>query len=176
MIKSDEIIKIGSFLKPHGIKGELTASLDYDVELAELSCIIVDVDGIFVPFFLNSVRPKSSETVIVGVDGIENENEAKSQLAGKDYFALKKDVDIDETVDQLGGYLADFIGFTLTDENGTLLGDIVDFDDATENILFILQTPSGVRRFVPVADELIIAIDPEKRSIKMNLPAGLMDL
>lgn len=51
MITSDEIIEIGAFVKPHGVKGEISAQIDYEIDLQELKCLIIDIDGIFVPFF-----------------------------------------------------------------------------------------------------------------------------
>lgn len=62
MIKLTEIAEAGIFNKPHGIKGEISATLDFDIELDSVECIIIAVDGIFVPFFLESVRPKTAET------------------------------------------------------------------------------------------------------------------
>ena len=49
MITRAEITEIGTFNKPHGIQGEISASFlcDFD-EIELLSCIIVDEDGIFV--------------------------------------------------------------------------------------------------------------------------------
>ena len=31
MINSEDVFKIGQFAKPHGIKGEITLLIDYDV-------------------------------------------------------------------------------------------------------------------------------------------------
>ena len=46
MIKQDEIFKIGHFNKTHGIKGEISATIDCDYELLKaLPCIIVEIDG-----------------------------------------------------------------------------------------------------------------------------------
>ena len=57
MIRRDELIQIGQFNKPHGIEGEITASVNYDFDdLSAFSCLIVEIDGIFVPFFVTNVR------------------------------------------------------------------------------------------------------------------------
>ena len=50
MIRLAEIAEAGHFNKPHGIKGEMSATLDFDLDLDNVKCIIVPVEGIFVPF------------------------------------------------------------------------------------------------------------------------------
>ncbi|MDE6322669.1 MAG: ribosome maturation factor RimM [Paramuribaculum sp.] len=174
MIHSNDLIRLGQITKPHGIKGEMTATLDFDLDLLALKCIVIGIDGINVPFFPESVRPKSTETIILSLNGVSNENEAR-ELCGNDYHALKDDVDIDDSLDATGGYLSDFIGFTLRDINTRTIGEIIDFDDSTENILFIIRSDDGNSHLVPVAEDLITKIDPEGKVITMNLPEGLFD-
>ena len=98
MITPDSIIRIGQLVKPHGIKGEITATLDYDIDLDLLSCIVIEIDGIYVPFFIAGVRPKSTENVILKLDDIDHETAVK-ELCGKDYFAMRNDVEIESSLD-----------------------------------------------------------------------------
>ena len=51
MISKEQLIQIGHSLKPHGVKGEITMMLDIS-DISSLSCIIMCIDGIFVPFFI----------------------------------------------------------------------------------------------------------------------------
>ena len=60
MITPDILTSIGTFFKPHGIKGEISATLDYDIDPSELRCIVLEIDGIIVPFFVDSRRPKGA--------------------------------------------------------------------------------------------------------------------
>ena len=70
MITREELIAIGHYNKPHGVAGEISATIDVDADaLRELSCLVSEVDGIYVPFFINSCRSKSSETVLLTIDG-----------------------------------------------------------------------------------------------------------
>lgn len=50
MITSEQIIEIGKFGKPHGINGEISAFIDDDVDIEAIDRIVMDVDGIYVPF------------------------------------------------------------------------------------------------------------------------------
>ena len=45
MILRTEITEAGVFNKPHGIKGEVSATLDIDIDLAQVRCIVMEVEG-----------------------------------------------------------------------------------------------------------------------------------
>ena len=91
MITREELIAIGHYNKPHGVVGEISATVDVDVDvLRALSCLVSDIDGIYVPFFVNGLRPKTADTVLLTIDGITSEQEA-ARLVNHDIFALKRD-------------------------------------------------------------------------------------
>lgn len=181
MITSQEIRNIGSFIKPHGVKGEISAQLDYDIDLSELRCIVIDIDGINVPFFLNSIRPKSAHSVLVSIDGVSTDTEAK-EFAGKTISALKSDLEQlmpDDTADDEDAfYLEDLIGFTLLDEDGRKLGIVTDFDDSTANVLLKIRQidESKPDFFVPAANDLILDINTDEKNITIDIPEGIIDL
>ncbi|MBO4804299.1 MAG: 16S rRNA processing protein RimM [Muribaculaceae bacterium] len=176
MITRDELIAIGHYNKTHGVAGEISATIDVDMSLLEsLSCLVSDLDGIFVPFFVNSCRPKTNETVLLTIDGIENEQEA-SRLVNHEIFALKKKFRHEaEDVDADGYPLDYFIGFTLLDNDGTRVGEIIEVDEQTENAIFIVER-EGQEIMVPATDELIVEFDLDKKEMVMDLPQGILDL
>lgn len=176
MITDSELIRIGRFGKPHGINGEVSASIDEEVDMGALSCVVTDMEGIFVPFFISAMRPKSTETVLLTLDGITDENEAKL-FNGKPLYALRRDNAVTDTrdSDEDGFYAADLIGFTITDSAEGPVGVITDIEDSTENVLFIVERPDGgATVYIPVADDYIDSIDAENRNIVMTLPDGLL--
>lgn len=176
MITRDELISIGHYNKPHGVAGEISASVDVDIDLLQgLSCLVSDMDGIYVPFFVNSCRPKSVETVLLNIDGVNNEVEA-SKLVNHEIYALKRDYDEEWDDADADAYPLDyFIGFTLQDSDGNRLGEITDVDEQTENALFIVEH-GGESIMVPANDDLIVEFDVDNRLMVMELPQGLLDL
>lgn len=177
MILRDEIIDIGRYNKPHGVNGEISASLDVDTDvLGEFSCLISDIDGIFVPFFVNAMRSKGASTALLTIDGIANERDA-ALLVNKDIYVLKREYEQlseDEDCDELP--LDYFIGFRISAYDGEIVGEIIDVDDSTENVLFIVERPDGNEVAVPAADELITGLDVENKTMEMSLPKGLLEL
>ena len=176
MILETDLRKIGRLLKPHGIAGELVMLLTADIDPAELKCVMLRLDGIFVPFFINSCRRKSSETDLLLFDGVTDEKQA-ALLCPNDVFALTSDLPSDGPEED-GFYADDLVDFEAIDaETGASLGKITGVDDTTPNYLFIIESPERDKPLlVPVADELIDSLDPEARTISLILPEGLTDL
>lgn len=177
MIRLFEIAEAGVFNKPHGINGEISATLDIDVDLNTVRCIVVSVDGIFVPFFLSSVRPKTAETVLLTIDGIDSEAKTQ-QFINKPFYLLRSDIPEEEDAygDEDGMYASDFIGYTVIDRHLGELGDITGINDSTQNILFIIETPDNKELLLPVADEFIESFDIDKKVLRTDLPDGLADI
>ena len=174
MIESSELIEIGQLGKPHGIKGELNAVIDESVDIERLEKVALDIDGIYVPFFFNSIRPKRHDSVIVEIDGIDSEEKA-AKLVNKTLYAFIAD-DV-KTEDEDGGlYASDLIGYTIVHADGRKVGVITDINDSTENALFIVELPNGKSTYIPIADELIDEINEEEKYIVMTLPEGILDL
>lgn len=174
MIEKSELIEIGQFGKPHGIKGELNAAIDGNVDLGRLEKVALDIDGIYVPFFLDAVRPKRVDSVIIGIDGIDSEEKA-SQLVNKTIYAFAAD-NVVEADEEGGLYASDLIGYTIVHANGQPVGTITDINDSTDNALFIVTLPQGHPVYIPIADELIEEINQEKKYIVMTLPEGILEL
>lgn len=178
MISRADIHPVGKFLKPHGVNGEIAILKDYDtLDFNDHNCVIVDVDGIFVPFFLESVRPKGADTDLVKIEGVTNEIKAAS-LANKTVYVLRSEIiDTDpEDGDSDGFYAEDFIDYTVKTRDNVAIGKIVGIDDSTDNYLFIVEQTDGNNLLIPVADEFITAIDTSLREIEMDLPEGIFDL
>jgi len=174
MITQQDITAIGKFNKPHGIHGEISASISAPIELLrQCSCVICDIDGILVPFFLNDIRNKSLQSVLLKVDGINNQQES-TILVNKDIYALKKEyVQIIDENEQLP---VDFFINYSVEINEKLQGIISDIDDSTANVLFAIRIDNGKTVLIPAVDEFISSIDTENRSISFSIPEELLNL
>jgi len=176
MILKEELTEIGRFGKPHGIQGEINASIDDDVDIDAIDKMVLNIDGIYVPFFIRSIRVKRHDSVIIAIDDVNDEDQA-ARFTNLDIYALISDnVREVSDEDEDGFYAADLIGYTIVHADGRPVGKITEINDSTENALFIVQLPDGTDRYIPIADELIDDVNPEKRYIVMTLPEGLLDL
>lgn len=176
MITRDEIIEIGVFNKPHGVKGEISATFDCSSETAkEFSCFICEIDGIFVPFFADSVRDKGAVTLLLKIEGMDSDGAVRC-LVNKRVYVLKSEYDeLQDAYDEDEIPTDYFVGYDLYDSQHRV-GSIVDIDDATDNVLFVVERDDGSTVLVPAADDLVTNIDVDGRVITMLLPEGLLDV
>lgn len=172
MIRQDEVYKIGKIGKAHGVKGEVTLRFTDDVfDRVDAEYLILNVDGILVPFFMDEYRFRSDETALVKFCDIDTVERA-SELTGCDVFFPRSLAPVDDeemTWSQI-------VGYTLidVDDDGKEkeVGRIDDVDDSTDNVLLTLD--GG--QLVPAAYDLIADIDHDSRKLYMNLPDGILDL
>lgn len=169
MIKESDVYKIGRVGKTHGVKGEVQVQIDDDVfDRVDADYLILRVDGIMVPFFMDEYRFKSDEIALVKFCDIETQEQAR-ELTGCDVFFPRALAEADEH----DLTYAELVGYTVKDSiYNKVVGVIAFVDDATENILFELE--DGM--LLPAPDELIEDVDQENRIITMNIPDGLLDL
>ncbi len=169
MIREESVYKIGKLGKPHGIKGEISFLFTDDVfDRVESEYLILKLDGILVPFFMEEYRFRSDESALVKFESVDSQERA-SELTGTEIY-FPRDI-AEESGDELS--YAQIIGFTIKDANsGKTVGVISHVDTATDNILFELEDGT----LIPVADEWIKDVDNKKRIISMSLPEGLLDL
>ena len=170
MIKKEEVYKIGRLGKAHGVKGEVTFQFDDDVfDRVDADYLILDVDGILVPFFMEEYRFRSDTTAIVKLCDVDTQERAR-ELTGCDvYFPLSL-VPAEDGAPLTYAFL---VGFSMIEaKSGKTIGNIAAIDDQTANILFELEDGT----LIPASDELITDIDKDNRKIMMTLPEGLLEL
>ena len=168
MIKPEEVYRIGRLGKAHGVKGEVSLQFDDDIfDRADCDYLVLDVDGILVPFFIEEYRFRSDTVALVKFEDVDTQQRA-AELTGCDVYFPRALADEDDAP-----ALALLVGFDLVEANaGRTVGRIAAIDDTTANTLFELEDG----RLIPASDALVDNIDLKKRTITMRLPEGLLDL
>lgn len=171
MIKKESVYKIGRIGKPHGVDGEVSFHFDDDVfDRTDADYLILDIDGILVPFFIDEYRFKTDETALVSFADIDTQDKART-LTGCDVYFPREHSDGDTLS------WAEIVGYHVVDAaSGRTVGEIRSVDDSTINTLFEVVTTGGGDLLVPASDELISSVDTERRTIEMQLPEGLLEL
>ena len=169
MIRREEVYKIGKLGKAHGIKGEISFLLDDDVfDRMDADYLVLDIDGILVPFFIEEYRFKTDSNALMKFEGIDSQEQARD-LTGCDVF-FPRDMANEEEGDLSW---ASLVGFDLVDaETEKTIGKISSIDDTTINILFELEDG----KLIPASEELITDVDTKKQQIIINLPEGILEL
>ncbi len=177
MIRREDIIEIGVYNKPHGINGEISATFDYDIDIIkDINCFITDINGIYVPFFAENLRTKSNSTVLLKIEGLDDEVSVKKLVNNKIYTLKSSFQHSHEVSDETEELPLDyFIGFTISEEKEGIIGNILDVDCSTENFLFIVNNHDK-QVFIPATDDFIVDIDLDCKTITMCLPMGILEI
>ena len=169
MIRAEDVYKIGKIGKPHGVSGEVTLRFTDDVfDRVDADYLVLMVDGILVPFFMEEYRFRSDEVALVKFEDIDSVERA-SELTGCEVFFPRELADDDE------GELtwSQIVGYDIVDaDSHKLIGRIASVDETTINVL--LELDDGT--LIPAAEEFIIDIDHKERKMFMQLPEGLVNI
>ena len=168
MIKSEEVYKIGRIGKAHGVKGEVTIQLADDVfDRVDADYLVLDIDSILVPFFMEEYRFRTDSVVLMKFEGVDTQERAR-ELTGIDvYFphALAEQSEDDELS------YAQLVGYSVINAAvGKAVGEIAYVDEQTINIMFELTDGT----LLPASEELIQEVDTTERTVKLLIPGGLI--
>ena len=169
MIKQEEVYKIGRLGKSHGVRGEISFLFDDDVfDRVDADYLILDIDGILVPFFIEEYRFRSDTTALMKFEGIDTQERAR-ELTGCDvYFPRSLATGDDNSISWSA-----IVGFEIIDANtNKSIGRIASVDDSTLNILFCLEDG----HLIPASEDLITDMNQTNRTITINLPEGILEL
>lgn len=170
MIRKEEVFKIGVINKPHGVKGEVSFTFTDDIfDHVDCDYLILLMDGILVPFFMEEYRFRSDNVALVKFEDIDTAEEARRFTNVEVYFP-KKFMDEQEDVTSWNF----FIGFRVEDVHHGYLGEITDVDDTTINVLFSIEK-DGEELLLPAHEEFIIDLDRKKKVMKVDVPDGLIE-
>ncbi len=170
MIHQEDVFRIGRLGKPHGVKGEITFQFTSDVwDRVEADYLILQVDGILVPFFLEEYRFRGEESALLKFLNIDTIEDVREYCGAEVFFPYALSP-ADEAED-----VSYFEGFRVIDEETGELGTIKQIDDSTANVLFEIEGELGTI-LIPAVEEFIKDIDHEGRTITMQLPHGILEL
>ncbi len=173
MIAFDDVYKIGTIAKAHGLRGEVVFLFTDDTfDRTDADYLIIDIEGILVPFFIEEYRFRSENSALMKFDGIDSAEQSQ-QVLGRDVY-LEKSKAADGGEEEMS--LSYFVGFGIRTTGGQGIGTVAAVDDNTDNWLFVVERPGSGEMLVPAHEAFIASIDHEARLLTMDLPEGLLDL
>ncbi|MBR5039442.1 MAG: 16S rRNA processing protein RimM [Prevotella sp.] len=173
MIRQEEVFRIGRIGKPHGVKGETTFLFTDDVfDRVDADYLVLQVDGILVPFFMEEYRFRSNDTALIKFEGIDTLEQARNLTNCEVFFprSLAEDQSDEVSWAQLTGMQL------INNQNGQCIGTVTAVDDSTENVLLVINDEKGEELLIPAVESFIKGIDMEERHIRVELPEGLLNI
>lgn len=174
MIDLKDCIEIGYISKTHGVRGELVARLNNfsfeDIEKMEL--VFVIIDGLPVPFFIEEFYERNLDTIILKLEDVDSETEAK-KIVEKSLFIFLKYIS-GNTIQSIK-LSNSYIGYTVVDSRVGQLGRLSDIIHNPQNpLLYITQGSREI--YLPLQDKFIEEINESEHKIFVCCPEGLLSL
>ncbi len=169
MITTDSVFSIGRLGKTHGLRGEMLFFVENDVFVrSDADFLILLLDGIFVPFYIEEYRFQNDERALIKFDSIDTLEQA-AELTNAEVF-FPKNISSSSDTHLLPHQL---IGFAIYDTTSkTTTTPISTVNTSSDNPLFELSDGT----LIPIAEEWFKNIDNEKRIVCMTLPEGLLTI
>jgi 16S rRNA processing protein RimM len=159
--------RIGQVLKSNGRDGELLVSFSgispEDIDLEEP--VFIEFDGLPVPFYFEAFSQRGNSRALVRLTGVHSLTDA-DELAGAVLYA-EDDLYEDEE--------EDLTGWTVLDADGTKVGTVSAHEDIPGNPCIWVETGHG-ESLLPLRDELVLDVDETEKTLRMEIPKGLLDL
>ena len=140
MIKYEDVYRIGRIGKTHGVKGEITLHFDDDIfNRVDADYLVLDVDGILVPFYMEEYRFRSDSVCLVKFFDVDTQQRAQELTGCEVYFP--RDLALQTSDDEIS--LAVLVGYVIIESSTNKpIGRIAAIDEQTANILFELEDGS----------------------------------
>lgn len=178
MLHKKDFVQIGVIGRTHGIQGEVSMKLSVDLsgilEDGDRIFLMLEEEGLLIPYAIESHRSRSGEIDLIRLSGINSLEEAE-HLVGKTVWLDNDYLEEDELSEDPYDW-SRYIGFEVYDaETETSVGRVVEVDERTLNVLLLVETPMGEELTLPIAEELLVGISDEDRVCVLRIPRGLLD-
>ena len=140
--------------------------------------VFVEFDGLPVPFFFESFTRRGTGRALVHLTGVRSLADA-DELAGRDVYVEAPEEEDGE----------DILGWTVLDATGATVGTVRDYEDIPGNLCIWVERDSTDKPWndekkdaqekahevlLPLHDDLILEVNPETRTIMLEIPDGLL--
>jgi 16S rRNA processing protein RimM len=165
----EDFFKIGYISKTHGLKGEITAIIETETELANVTSLFLDLKGSLVPYFIEDISGTAGKPFIK-FEGIESLDEA-SLLKGCSIYLSKSE----RSKSKRGEFYDDeVVDFKVNDKTLGALGLVKEIQNQGANRLIVIIHRSK-EILIPVNAPFIKSINKSRKLIQVDLPQGFLD-
>ncbi|HJW30974.1 MAG TPA: ribosome maturation factor RimM [Saprospiraceae bacterium] len=166
----EDCFKIGYISKTHGLKGEVTAVFENEIEWDGLTSLFLDSKGSLVPYFLEKISG-TTQKPFLKLEGIESFEQA-SVLKGSSIYILKS---TRAKLKRGQFYDDEVVGFKIEDKNLGLIGHVKEIQSQGANRLISIINGSK-EILIPINAPFISTLNKTKKLILVELPEGFIDL
>lgn len=166
-----EYLEIGQIVSTHGIKGEMRFNpwCDKPEFVKKFKTLYFDKNG-EKSVKVKSARPHGNMVILMleDIDTVE-----KAQALKNTVLYMKR---ADAHLPKGTWFVQELFDCTVIDDNnGKVLGTIVDVSETGANDVWHIKTPKGNEVLIPAIKQVIVNVDVEKGEILINPIKGLFE-
>lgn len=167
-----EFLEVGKIINTHGLRGEVKIATwtDYPEDFEEIGKVYVKTKSGDEVLTITNVKYQKNN-IIVKFKEIADINEAEKY---KNLIVRADRNDLPE-LEEGAHYIADLIGLDVVDEDGELLGKLVDVFNTGANDIYDVKRDGKKNLLLPVIDEVVKNIDLQTGKITVHVMEGLDD-
>jgi 16S rRNA processing protein RimM len=166
----EECFKVGYIVRTHGLKGQVTAVFENEFQLDRLPLFFVEFDGNLVPYFIEKISRGENKSFLK----FENINslEQAETIKGRSLYLSKSSR---PKLKRGQFYDDEILGFSIEDEGLGELGVVTEVQGSGVNRL-ITFLHKGKEILVPINSPFVASVNKSRRTIRMTLPDGYLEL
>lgn len=170
-MKQDDCYQLGEVIKTHGLKGEVSISLEVDFpdEYQNLESVFLEQQGKLVPFFIDTIQI-NRDKALVKFEDIDSLDDARAIVKSKLYLPLNNLPELES-----GQYYYHDLINCMVFEDDAELGLIKEVIDLNGNQLLVVIV-NEKEILIPLMDEILTHVDISAKKVKVDLPDGLLDI
>jgi 16S rRNA processing protein RimM len=159
---------IGYLRRAHGVRGEIIMDLHTDFPERIRSGRKVLIGESHQPFTLDTVRPHS-DGLLVSIRGVDTPEEVGKY---RNQWVYVKASDV-PPLPEGKHYQYELIDLDVVDENGNLLGKLVEILETGANDVYVVRDEAGKEILLPAIPSVIMDLDMSQRTLRVHLLEGL---
>ncbi|MFL5787210.1 MAG: ribosome maturation factor RimM [Flavisolibacter sp.] len=167
-----DYIKAGRIVASFGLKGELIIkhNLGKKTLLKGLKALFIEEKKeSFIPWFIESVKIKGADELIIKLEGISSKEEA-GKLTQKDIWVPESDF----KKYSISSSPVNLLGFIIIEEDKEL-GKIIEVIEQPHQLLCTIVL-NDKEVYIPLHQETLKKIDRKKKQVIVELPPGLLEI
>jgi 16S rRNA processing protein RimM len=169
----DECYELGTIVKTHGLKGEVSCYLDVDApeEYAQMDSVFIEIKKKLEPYFIEKIQLIGGNRAIIKFEELNDLLAAEKIVHCKLYLPL----DVLPDSDEEGYYLHEILNYGVVDTQKGQLGFISNiYEGAQQDLLGMTYQNKEV--LIPLVDAIVLQVNHEEKTVEVNLPEGLLEL
>ena len=174
-MNESKLTKIGIISTTHGYKGGLTLKVDrqfFKEDFKDLESFFIELKDGIIPFFVEELSLGNKNKLYLKFEDVNSKESAQSIVNKLVYIDAWNEESGDTKLIAYDNY----IGYAVIDKQFGELGQLEQVITTTGQTVLQITADNKEDVLLPVADEIILDIDTNKKEILVAAPDGLIEL